>query len=344
MPFDGRDVFDYEHLYGQLEQDGQGEWVRSLRSACDEALKLEHHGLLPAWLELLDRIPLSTSPAWHIRDGRVIVPGWTTSGVFFGSTAPELSGDAKSKKTPNAVEFLQQFRPWRKGPFEIGAVTIDTEWRSDLKWNRIADQVEWRNRSVLDVGCGNGYFGWRMLDAGARCVIGLDPFLLFVVQHELVRRLAGPAANYVLPLSDVCLVPRLNAFDIAVSMGVLYHRTSPVDHLQMLRESLSAGGQLVLETLIVESELTTVLVPRDRYAKMRNVWFIPSTSMLTLWLQRTGFRDIDLVDVTPTTSQEQRRTDWMTFESLDDYLDANDSRRTVEGYPAPVRAVVTARV
>ncbi len=332
MPFDGTEIFDYEDLFRQLEQDGQCEWVQSLRSACHKALESQRHGSLPKWLQLLNRFPASPSPSWHITSGRVVVPGEATCKSEASAEPTDLAG------------LLQQLHPWRKGPFEIGSVTIDTEWRSDLKWNRIADAVEWRDRSVLDVGCGNGYFGWRMLDAGARSVTGLDPFLLFVMQHKLVRRLAGHAENYVLPLTDACLVPRLNAFDIAVSMGVLYHRTDPVDHLQMLRESLRAGGQLVLETLIVDSEQTTVLVPRDRYAKMRNVWFIPSLSMLALWLKRTGFYHINNVDVTPTTSNEQRRTDWMTFESLDDFLDSNDSSQTVEGYPAPLRAVVTARL
>ncbi len=126
-------------------------------------------------------------------------------------------------------------------------------------------------------------------------------------------------------------------------MGVLYHRSSPIDHLQMLRESLRPGGQLVLETLIVDADEPTILVPEDRYAKMRNVWFLPSPSMLTRWLQRTGFQDVRVADITPTTAYEQRRTDWMTFESLSDFLDPTDSTLTVEGHPAPIRAVLTAR-
>ena len=332
MSHDGTEIFNYEDLFMQLERDGHCEWARSLRSACHKATESQRHGLLTTWLQLLDRFPASPGPCWHITDGHVVVPV---------ATACEKETSVQSK---NLESLLQQLRPWRKGPFEIGSVTIDTEWRSDWKWNRIADAVEWCDRSVLDVGCGNGYFGWRMLDAGARRVTGLDPFLLFVVQHELVRRLAGQSANYVLPLTDACLIPRLNAFDITVSMGVLYHRTDPVDHLQLLRESLRAHGRLVLETLIIDSSQTTVLVPRDRYAKMRNVWFIPSLSMLSVWLKRTGFYDVHILDVTPTTSREQRRTDWMTFESLDDFLDSSDSGQTVEGYPAPLRAVVTARV
>jgi tRNA (mo5U34)-methyltransferase len=340
------DVFNYEQLYRQLEDDGHPDWVRSLRTACQDALHSDRHGLLPTWLELLRQVRAPDEPTWHVEDGHVVVPEIQTgSGVFYGRTPSEQSIEPEPKKTPDPLEhLLQQFRPWRKGPFKIGGAAIDTEWRSDLKWNRIANHVEWRDRRILDVGCGNGYFGWRMLEAGAQSVVGLDPFLLFVMQHEIVRRLAGDAPNYVLPLTDECLTPRLNAFDIALSMGVLYHRTSPIDHLQMLRESMRPGGQLVLETLILESDEPTVLVPEGRYAKMRNVWFIPSPSMLTLWLQRTGFRDVKVLDITPTTSTEQRKTDWMTFESLSDFLDPRDSSRTTEDHPAPVRAVLTAQL
>ncbi len=335
MPTDGMNVLNYESLFQQLEADGHSDWVQSLRTECQIALQPDRHGLLPTWLELLQQLPVPDDPTWHIKDGHVVVPdGWH-----------RVAGDERSElpeSTKQLRSLLQQFRPWRKGPFNIGGTVINTEWRSDLKWERIADHVEWRDRRVLDVGCGNGYFGWQMLNAGAQSVVGLDPFLLFVLQHEIVRRLAGDAPNYILPLTDECLIPRLNAFDVVMSMGVLYHRTSPIDHLQMLRESLGPGGQLVLETLIVESEEPTVLVPGDRYAKMRNVWFIPSPSMLTRWLQRTGFKDVEVVDITRTTSAEQRRTDWMTFESLSDFLDADEPTLTTEGLPAPVRAVLTA--
>ena len=229
-----------------------------------------------------------------------------------------------------------------QGPFQLGDTAIATEWRSDWKWDRIARHVDWRERRVLDVGCGNGYFGWQMLNAGAHSVTGLDPFLLYVVQHELVRRLAGPARNHVLPLSDSCLENRLRAFDIVLSMGVLYHRTSPIDHLQLLREALRPKGRVVIETLIIESEQPQVLVPEDRYAKMRNVWFIPSLPMLFRWLCRTGFDDIQVIDVTRTSTDEQRRTDWMTFESLAEFLDPNDAMRTIEGHPGPIRATLMA--
>lgn len=124
-------------------------------------------------------------------------------------------------------------------------------------------------------------------------------------------------------------------------MGVLYHRRSPIDHLLALHGALRPGGQLLLETLVVDNE-DKILVPAGRYAKMRNVWFLPSPDLLAVWLRRAGFRDVATVDVTATTVEEQRQTSWMQFESLADFLDPADNSLTCEGYPAPKRAIVTA--
>jgi tRNA (mo5U34)-methyltransferase len=125
-------------------------------------------------------------------------------------------------------------------------------------------------------------------------------------------------------------------------MGVLYHRRSPMAHLQTLRDCLRAGGQLVLETLVIEGDATRCLVPQGRYARMGNVWFLPSATMLLLWLSKLGWKNARLVDESVTSTEEQRATDWMTFHSLSNFLDPEDSTRTIEGYPAPRRAIVLA--
>jgi tRNA (mo5U34)-methyltransferase len=75
---------------------------------------------------------------------------------------------------------------------------------------------------------------------------------------------------------------------------------------------------------------------------MRNVWFLPTVPELERWLVRTGFEDLRVVDVTVTNTGEQRRTEWMTFDSLAAALDPADPSRTVEGWPAPRRALFTA--
>jgi len=197
------------------------------------------------------------------------------------------------------------------------------------------------HRTVLDVGCGSGYHLWRMRGAGAEFVVGIDPSQLFYSQFSAIKHFNPDPSVHLLPIG-IDDMPKLQAFDTVFSMGVLYHRKSPIDFLQQLKNQLRPGGQLVLETLVVEGDETTVLVPGERYAKMRNVWFIPSTAALLGWLARVGFQEAEVVDLNHTTLEEQRKTAWMENESLVDFLDANDHSKTIEGYPAPLRAVIIA--
>ena len=318
-------LFCFQPIYEYLTSAGHGDWAHDIREAVDAAIAMDQHGNLKHWIEALSQLP-ATTRSLDVDEGRVAV------------------GGASSARADDLSNLLKRFHPWRKGPFRVSGIDIDTEWRSDWKWNRIAGHVEFRDRAVLDVGCGNGYFGWRMLKSGARLVVGLDPFLLYVMQHEAIRQLAPSGApNFVVPVGDRILDREARVFDVVLSMGVLYHRTSPIEHLQSLLKVLQRGGQLVLETLVTQEAGQQILMPEGRYAKMRNVWFIPCLEMLKLWLRRTGFDRIEVCDVTPTTIEEQRSTSWMTFESLPDFLDPHDRSRTVEGYPGPVRAVLTAR-
>jgi tRNA (mo5U34)-methyltransferase len=238
---------------------------------------------------------------------------------------------------------LMELHPWRKGPLRLGGVKLDTEWRSDWKWKRVSPHIDLTQHSVLDVGCGNGYFGWRMLGAGARRVIGIDPTLVFVMQWLACRALAGDLPNHVLPLRIEDLPDDSCCFDSVFSMGVLYHRRNPVQHLQQLRGLCRDGGQVVLETLVLDESGQNVLQPEGRYARMRNVHAIPTTQKLISWMKEAGLENIRILDVTATTTEEQRSTEWMHFESLDRSLDPQNPALTVEGYPAPVRAVVLAR-
>jgi tRNA (mo5U34)-methyltransferase len=232
--------------------------------------------------------------------------------------------------------------PWRKGPFNLHGINIDTEWRSDWKWDRLLPHIsDLTNRTVLDIGCGSGYHLWRMRGAGAEFVVGIDPSDLFLSQFQAIKHFNPDPKVHLLPLG-VEQLPELNAFDTVFSMGVLYHRRSPIDFLSQLKAQLKPGGELILETLVVEGDVNTVLVPTDRYAKMRNVWFIPSTEALVLWMQRVGFKNVRVVDNDHTSLDEQRKTDWMTTESLADFLDPNDPNKTIEGYPAPLRAIIIA--
>ncbi len=299
------DLLRLDALAGHLVEMGLRHWVEHLEPVCIKRMSAAAHGDFDRWQNVL--LDLQTA-------------------------AP---ADRKG--------LLLRLAPWRKGPFHVGGVDIDSEWRSDLKWSRVADRIApLAGRKVLDVGCGNGFYALEMRKAGADLVIGVDLTLLFVMQFAAVNYFADEAAVFVLPLRLEELPPANQAFDTTFSMGVLYHQRSPVEHLRQLRSTLRRGGQLVLETIYIPGEESCACTPPDRYARMRNVWLLPTIAELTTWIRRTGYRDIEILDTSVTSIDEQRSTEWMKFESLREALDPDDPSHTVEGWPAPRRVVVTA--
>lgn len=243
----------------------------------------------------------------------------------------------------NIRKSLLKLAPWRKGPFDIAGTHIDAEWRSDLKWARLQEGIApLDGRNVLDVGSGNGYYALQMRASGARVVIGVDPTVLYAMQFLAVNVFAKDPGIFILPLRLHELPLPARKFDTTLSMGVLYHQRSPLDHLRQLQQTLRPNGQLVLETIYLPGDDACAATPKARYARMRNVWLLPTISELTIWMARSGYKDIEVIDKSMTTVDEQRSTEWMTFESLREALDPNDSTRTVEGWPAPHRVVITA--
>jgi len=324
-------MMDYAAVYQLLENENAHQWLKVLPEQIATAFDYSTHGTSAKWQKLIDELDLPPPSLCNFNQDTVQI-----------GTNKDLSTEQQNQLRAQ----LMTFHPWRKGPFELFGIQIDTEWRSDWKWQRLEQHISpLKNRLVLDVGCGNAYHGWRMLGDGARAVIGIDPSLISVMQFQFIKKMAGQQHPvHLLPIGIEKLPAELKLFDTVFSMGVLYHRRSPIDHLLELKDSLRAGGELVLETLIIEGGLGDTLVPKERYAKMRNVWFLPSCDTLVSWMTRCGFKNIRVVDVNQTSIEEQRTTDWMTFYSLTNFLDPDNPNLTCEGLPAPKRAIVIATI
>jgi tRNA (mo5U34)-methyltransferase len=329
------DVFSwFDQVQDAMDQEGSllKPWAKVLPQQLHALFNEKVHGDQQRWLDALENLPAIEGIETNIQQDRIEL------------SSTDISDDVNA----NVKAGLEQLSPWRKGPFQFFDTHIDTEWRSDWKWQRIAEHLApLEGRTILDVGCGSGYHMWRMLGAGAYRVIGVDPSRLFLAQFQAFKQYAqsGQAAPLNIDLLPLRMedVPRpLKAFDTTFSMGVLYHRKSPLDHLAELKDTLKPGGQLVLETLVIEGELGEVLMPEDRYAQMRNVWFLPSCDTLLLWARRVGFKNPRIVEKNVTSLEEQRSTEWMKYQSLTDFLDAADKSKTLEGYPAPLRATLIA--
>lgn len=319
-------MIDFRPFYQQIATTNLSDWLETLPLQLKE-WETQTHGDYAKWSKIVDFLPDLHADEIDLK-----------SAVKSDRTPPLSEGEKQ-----RIIHHLKQLMPWRKGPYHLFGIHVDCEWRSDFKWDRVLPHLApLQGRTILDVGCGSGYHMWRMVGEGAKMVVGIDPTELFLCQFEAVRKLLNNdrRANLI-PLGIEQMQP-LAAFDTVFSMGVLYHRKSPLDHLSQLKNQLVKGGELVLETLVVDGDINSVLVPADRYAKMKNVYFIPSVAALINWLEKVGFTNVRCVDVATTTLEEQRKTDWLENESLIDFLDPNNHSKTIEGYQAPKRAVILA--
>lgn len=313
-------------LFEDLASHGLPGWREQLQPLVEAKLREGTHGDLPKWQAALEALPACQPERADLGNPVITV-------------CPTGLGPARREELRKSLMALS---PWRKGPFQVGDVLIDAEWRSDLKWARVENVISpLEGRLVLDVGCGNGYYALRMRGMGARAVVGIEPMLLYIAQHAALRHFMPPEPVYVLPLR-LQELPSAAVFDTAFSMGVLYHQREPRQHLEALLRMLKDGGELVLETLVLPGTLREARTPY-RYARMRNVWLLPTRALLLDWLEEAGFCDVRPAGVSTTTNLEQRRTEWMPFESLAEALDPDDPATTVEGWPAPQRAIVVAR-
>ncbi|MCP4237001.1 MAG: tRNA 5-methoxyuridine(34)/uridine 5-oxyacetic acid(34) synthase CmoB [Aestuariibacter sp.] len=311
-----------DNLYTALLSAGFKNWVDRLRH--DSKTWLLNHGDYARWSNALASLPVLQGIETRLDDNVVTVEG-------------------RCDRHDELLNALKALSPWRKGPFQIAGVFIDTEWRSDFKWTRVQPHIQpLQGKRILDIGCGNGYHCWRMLAENPQLVVGIEPSVLFNLQFQALQNYIKRPEIHLLPLTIEDLPDDMNWFDTVFSMGVLYHRKSPIEHIYKLKSLLRTGGELCLETLVVDGEAGQVLVPEERYARMRNVWFIPSAVELKRWLERCGFCHVRIVDVSVTKPEEQRSTEWMQFESLLGCLQADNHKLTVEGHPAPKRAVLIA--
>ncbi len=273
------------------------------------------------------------------------LPDCIPSQIDFEKNAVTIgaASDLSPKESRCLKEGLEQLCPWRKGPFDLFGIQVDSEWQSWMKWDRIQGHItNLKDRRILDIGSSNGYYMFRMAAQDPMMVLGVEPQSTFYFQYLLIQKFLHQTNVFCLPVPHDALPKTPGFFDTVFCMGILYHRNSPIQMLRDIGESMRPGGELILENLVIDSRQNICLFPKDRYAKMRNVFFIPDLGAMESWLLRAGFTKIRCVDVVKTTRDEQRNTGWIQTETLEDFLDPDDPDKTVEGYPAPVRAIFIA--
>ena len=250
--------------------------------------------------------------------------------------SPSISDEEKNK----IYDIAKMMMPWRKGPFDLFGIKIDSEWQSFKKFNLLKPYLDLEDKKVADVGCNNGYYMFRMLEFSPKMVLGIDPSVLFRSQFDLINHFVKSDKLRYEMLGIEHMPGFADMFDTIFCLGVLYHRSDPIVALKALKQSLKKGGELILDTFMIDGDESICLVPENRYSKIPNIHFIPTITALENWCKRAGFERFEVLDIVKTTSDEQRKTEWIMGESLSDFLNPDNPDETVEGYPAPKRVYI----
>jgi len=250
---------------------------------------------------------------------------------------PTLTQDQSNQIQKTALLM----KPWRKGPFQINELFIDSEWQSQIKYNLLEPYFNLKDKIVGDIGCNNGYYLFRMLTHKPKKLIGFDPSAIYYSQFQYLNHFIQSDIVYeLLGVEHVEFYE--HKFDTLFCLGVLYHRSDPVAMLKSLFKGLNKGGELILDTFMIDGEEEICLTPKDRYSKIPNIYFVPTVPALINWCKRAGFENVEILETMVTDAEEQRKTEWIDTQSLEDFLDLNDKTKTVEGYPAPKRVYIKA--
>lgn len=261
--------------------------------------------------------------------------------VKLGDRVEVYISDLSEEEALQIRQTALLMKPWRKGPFQINALFIDSEWQSQVKYNLLEPYFDLKDKVVGDIGCNNGYYLFRMLAQEPKKLIGFDPSAIYYSQFQFINHFIKSDITYeLLGVEHVEFYE--HKFDTLFCLGVLYHRSDPVAMLKSLYKGLNNGGELILDTFMIDGEEDMCLTPRDRYSKIPNIYFVPTVNALKNWCYRAGFAEVEVLETMVTEPNEQRKTEWIDTQSLEDFLDPNDSTKTVEGYPAPKRVYIKA--
>ncbi|CAA6819832.1 MAG: tRNA (5-methoxyuridine) 34 synthase [uncultured Sulfurovum sp.] len=270
------------------------------------------------------------------------LPAPKTTEVKLLDTVEVVCSDFSDEEEQLIYNTAKLMHPWRKGPFQVSKTFIDAEWKSNLKYNLLRPHFDLKDKIVGDIGCNNGYYLFRMMEDAPKRLIGFDPSAVTYCQFQFLEHFMQSGIKYEL-LGIEHVEHYEHKFDVLFCLGVLYHRADPIGMLKSLFKGLNQGGELILDTFMIDGEDDICLTPRDRYSKMGNIYFIPTVNALKNWCYRAGFEALEVLAIVKTEHEEQRKTEWINTQSLDDFLDKENQNKTVEGYPAPKRVYIKAK-
>ncbi len=113
-------IADWQLLSDRWRNSALEAWRLLLPEQFASGMSVKRYGDIPRW-----RTALAALPELRVN---------TTQ---FDTSAVGCDGPINTSEKAALENALRGLHPWRKGPFELFDITIDTEWRSDWKWQRL---------------------------------------------------------------------------------------------------------------------------------------------------------------------------------------------------------------
>lgn len=109
-----------------------------------------------------------------------------------------------------------------------------------LEIKNVLSQVSWKDKKVIDVGCGTGHFAHVISKKGAK-VLGID------FSNEAIKIAKKKYKHKNLSYEHVDLKKGIvGKFDIIVSLGTIEHQDDPFKVLQDFKKHLNTNGKIIL--------------------------------------------------------------------------------------------------
>lgn len=104
----------------------------------------------------------------------------------------------------------------------------------------VLEELSWKGKAVLDVGCGTGETAYHIARREAARVVGLD----YSQEAIAAARRTYARENLFFEKKDIRDVK--GKFDVIVTMGTLEHMDDPLTLLKKFRAMLNPGGSIIV--------------------------------------------------------------------------------------------------
>ncbi len=120
--------------------------------------------------------------------------------------------------------------------------------KSNETWKRLSTAIDFKDKSVLDVGCFHGFFLFKASEAGARELLGIDISQPAIDVAKRIAWLRNSKALFV--QADICRFRPEQRYDIILVLNVLHH----IQDLHAALGNISQAGNLVVFEIPTKQE------------------------------------------------------------------------------------------